>query len=60
VLGLGAMGHRFAQRMLTEGHQVAVWNRTKSKALPLSELGAVVASLPAEAASTSEFIITDR
>jgi len=30
ILGLGKMGSRIAEKLLSEGHDVIVWNRTKS------------------------------
>ena len=46
VIGLGAMGSRFARRFLAAGHEVIVWNRTPEKAAELVELGAASGSSP--------------
>ena len=32
VVGLGAMGRRIAQRLLSAGYEIIVWNRTPAKA----------------------------
>jgi 3-hydroxyisobutyrate dehydrogenase-like beta-hydroxyacid dehydrogenase len=58
VIGLGAMGRRFARRFLSAGHQVIVWNRTPEKATELVELGAAPAGSPADAACRAEAVIT--
>jgi 3-hydroxyisobutyrate dehydrogenase/2-hydroxy-3-oxopropionate reductase len=58
VIGLGAMGRRFARRFLSAGHQVIVWNRTPEKATELVELGAAPAGTPADAARRAEALIT--
>lgn len=57
-LGLGQMGGPMAARLLHAGHHVVVWNRTAERARPLAELGAVVASSPAEAAAGADVAIT--
>jgi 3-hydroxyisobutyrate dehydrogenase-like beta-hydroxyacid dehydrogenase len=58
VVGLGAMGSRVARRLLDEGHELVVWNRTPERAAELVERGAVAAASPAEAASRAEAVIT--
>ena len=40
VIGLGRMGRALAERLLEEGHQVSVWNRTPGRAGALQEQGA--------------------
>jgi 3-hydroxyisobutyrate dehydrogenase-like beta-hydroxyacid dehydrogenase len=42
VIGLGRMGRALAERLLEEGHQVSVWNRTAGRAGALQEQGAQV------------------
>ena len=54
VLGIGLLGRGFAENLLDQGHQLRVWNRTASKAAPLAERGAHVASDPADAARGAE------
>jgi 3-hydroxyisobutyrate dehydrogenase-like beta-hydroxyacid dehydrogenase len=44
IVGLGRMGHAFADRLLDEGHDVSVWNRTPGRADALQERGARVMS----------------
>jgi 3-hydroxyisobutyrate dehydrogenase len=46
--GTGRMGYELVSRLLREGHDVAVYNRTRAKAEPLAELGATVVDTPAE------------
>ena len=50
-LGLGMMGGRMAARLLEAGHELTVWNRALPAPRPLSQLGATVASSPAQAAA---------
>lgn len=40
VIGLGLMGTALAERLLEQGWRVAVWNRTREKAVPLLARGA--------------------
>jgi 3-hydroxyisobutyrate dehydrogenase-like beta-hydroxyacid dehydrogenase len=56
-LGLGAMGAPMAARLIDTGHQVTVWNRTRSKAEALPR-SAAIADTPAEAARGVEAVIT--
>lgn len=41
-VGAGRMGFQLAARLLDAGHDVAVYNRTRSKAEPLAERGATL------------------
>jgi 3-hydroxyisobutyrate dehydrogenase len=41
-VGTGRMGYPMAGRLAKDGQDISVWNRTKSKADPLSEYGAKV------------------
>ncbi len=41
VLGLGLMGSALAEALLNAGHKVTVWNRTPTKAKPLTTKGAL-------------------
>ena len=43
-IGLGRMGEAMVKRLLNGGHAVTVWNRTRSKALPLVDYGAGIAA----------------
>ena len=47
-VGVGRMGHALVSRLLDAGHEVAVYNRTRSKAEPLAERGATIVDTPAE------------
>jgi len=58
ILGTGAMGSGFAERLLACGHRVRVWNRTRAAVDPLVALGAAAAQSPAEVAAESDFVIT--
>jgi 3-hydroxyisobutyrate dehydrogenase-like beta-hydroxyacid dehydrogenase len=49
-LGTGRMGSALVRRLLAGGCDVAVYNRTRSKAEPLAELGATVVGSAAELA----------
>jgi 3-hydroxyisobutyrate dehydrogenase len=51
-IGMGRMGYPMAELLLKAGHSVAVWNRTRAKAEPLSKLGARVVDSPAELAGS--------
>ena len=46
-VGTGRMGYALASRLLEAGCDLAVYNRTRSKAEPLAELGAEIADSPA-------------
>jgi 3-hydroxyisobutyrate dehydrogenase-like beta-hydroxyacid dehydrogenase len=52
VVGLGAMGTRFARRLLDAAHDVVVWNRSPR------EFPAPAAASPREAASRADVVIT--
>jgi 3-hydroxyisobutyrate dehydrogenase len=47
--GTGLLGAGFVRRLLENGHQVTVWNRSPEKARALAADGASVAATPAEA-----------
>ena len=47
-IGMGRMGYPMAERLLKAGNDVSVWNRTKAKAEPLSEVGGKIVDTPAE------------
>jgi 3-hydroxyisobutyrate dehydrogenase len=49
-VGAGRMGHALAARLLAAGHDVAVWNRTRSKAESLADAGATIVDSPAQLA----------
>lgn len=41
-VGMGRMGYPMAERLAKAGCDLAIWNRTRSKAEPLTELGATL------------------
>jgi len=49
-VGLGSMGEPIVRNLLKAGHQLIVYNRTRSKAGELAREGARIASTPADAA----------
>ena len=57
-LGLGKMGSVMAPLFIEAGHQLTVFNRNKDKTEALREQGAMIASNPAEASQTSEYVFT--
>ncbi len=57
-IGLGLMGSRMANNLLHKENQLFVYNRTKEKAKPLIENGAVFSNTISELASQSEVVIT--
>ena len=58
ICGMGKMGSAIAQRLLSLGHKVTVWNRNPAKTAPLAALGASAAATPADLAAASETVIT--
>lgn len=56
--GLGAMGMGIVPRLIAAGHAVTGWNRTKSRAEPLLELGMGWADTPRALAAGSEFVFS--
>jgi glutamyl-tRNA reductase len=56
ILGTGIMGRALAERLLGQGLEVTVWNRTASRAEPLAELGATIAATPAEAVAGADTV----
>jgi 3-hydroxyisobutyrate dehydrogenase-like beta-hydroxyacid dehydrogenase len=57
-LGLGLMGGPMARRVLSAGHRLSVWNRTKEKAEPFGKDGANVAATPREAVAGAALVAT--
>ena len=49
-IGAGRMGYAMAARLLKDGCDVAVWNRTRAKAEPLAEYGATIVDRPSDLA----------
>lgn len=57
-LGTGTMGAPMARNLAAAGLDLRVWNRTRSRAEPLAESGAVVVDSPAEAARGADVLVT--
>jgi len=57
-VGLGAMGAGMVSRLLTAGHTVTGWNRTRKKAELLIDQGMLWADSPREVASQSEIVFS--
>jgi 3-hydroxyisobutyrate dehydrogenase-like beta-hydroxyacid dehydrogenase len=57
-IGLGMMGSGMARNLIKAGHSLVVFNRTRSRAKELAQLGATVAANPGEAAASAEVLIT--
>lgn len=57
VLGTGRMGSALAAALFRKGFTTTVWNRTASKAEPLSQLGLSVANNVVEAVRAAEIVI---
>jgi len=52
------MGTLMAARLVADGHEVVVWNRTAARTTPLVEAGARAAGTPAEAVGDAQVVIT--
>lgn len=50
-IGAGRMGYELAKRLLAAGYDVAVYNRTRAKAEPLTEFGATIVDTAVELAT---------
>ena len=55
-VGLGAMGGLMAERLMTKGHTVTGYNRTKSKAESLVQKGLTLADSPKAVCQTADVI----
>jgi 3-hydroxyisobutyrate dehydrogenase len=58
LLGIGTMGRGMATNLLKAGFPLTVYNRTRAKAEPLAEQGAVIADTPADAAKNADVVIS--
>lgn len=54
LCGTGKMGTAIATRLMDQGHDIAVWNRTAERMAPLIEKGATAAESPAALARACE------
>ena len=57
-VGLGAMGSGMVPRLLSAGHTVTGWNRSREKAVSLIEQGMLWADSPREVAQSSEIVFS--
>ena len=57
-IGLGNMGNPMCKNLIKAGHDVTVWNRTKSKASDALDMGAKWADMPQAVAEASDYIFT--
>jgi len=57
VCGTGRMGSSIAQRLMSVGHEVSVWNRDSAKTRPLVDAGAKTNASPAELAEGCDIVI---
>lgn len=58
ICGTGKMGSAIAERLMEDGHQVSVWNRTRERAQPLLDQGAEFADSPATLAAACGTVIS--
>jgi 3-hydroxyisobutyrate dehydrogenase-like beta-hydroxyacid dehydrogenase len=57
LLGLGMMGSALGERLLDQGFVLTAWNRTSSKAQPLTQRGARCAATAREAVASNSIVI---
>ena len=57
-IGIGLMGQHMAAHLLSAGHPLTVWNRTKEKTDKLISDGALWADSPKAVAGVSDVVIT--
>jgi len=57
VCGTGRMGSSIAQRLMSVGHEVGVWNRNPAKAKPLVDAGAKLQGSPAALVEASDAVV---
>lgn len=57
-LGTGIMGAPMAANLMTKGHALTVFNRSREKTQGLAAKGAIVATTPAEAVRNADVVIT--
>jgi 3-hydroxyisobutyrate dehydrogenase-like beta-hydroxyacid dehydrogenase len=59
VVGIGKMGRPIAERLLSAGHQVSIFNRSKTdRVRALQERGATVRTSAADVVLKAEFVLT--
>ena len=57
-IGLGKLGYPMAVNLLEHDYQITVYNRTRSKAEPLAERGAQIASDPLQVAAKDCIVVS--
>src|SRR6195256_6294718 len=57
VCGTGRMGSSIAQRLMSVGHEVGVWNRNSAKTKLLTDAGAKLFASPAELVDDCEVVV---
>src|SRR4051812_45123720 len=57
VCGTGRMGSAIAQRLMSVGHEVSVWNRNAAKTKPLVDAGAKSVGSPSDLVEACEVTI---
>jgi 3-hydroxyisobutyrate dehydrogenase len=57
VCGAGRMGSAIAQRLMSVGHKVSVWNRDQTKTILLVDAGAKLSATPAALVDSCEAIV---
>src|SRR5271170_7470122 len=57
ICGTGRMGSAIAERLMSVGHEVGVWNRNPAKTKPLTDAGAKPFASAAELAENCETVV---
>lgn len=57
-IGTGVMGRSMAGHLISAGHDLTVYNRTREKALPLLEQGATLVDTPAAVSARADLVFT--
>ena len=57
ICGTGRMGSAIAQRLMSVGYEVSVWNRDQSKTTPLVDAGADLSPTPAALVDKCEAVV---
>jgi len=58
VIGIGKMGKAMAERIIQQGHNVTVYNRTPGRATNLTDLGARAAHSIASAVTNADIVVS--
>ena len=57
-LGLGAMGSRMVSNLIQAGHQLHIWNRTRTRCNSLADMGATAHDSPREAVQQADIVFS--